>query len=410
MTTAPTQPGQPALVLRDVVARDAAGAKATARGMLYGVSLDLGATDVAVVGAIEDGTLALAEVLVGRFRPDRGTVRVQGKDPFNAVELRCRIASIGIDPALPLAASVLASVDLATSAWPSPVAAADVLARFGLGALGPRAVASLTASEVRAVEIALALAIPDPALVVALEPFADLSMVPRARLEEALAERARVCPVVAITSSPADAKRFGRSVVLHRGAFARSTEGAHAGLAPALDASLTVWVSSGARELVAALSRDPAASSIAFDATTNDADAHATSGILRVSGKDADALALAIADATRASGAAVTAVAEGAPGLAEVRAATEHELRSRQLASQQMRALEMQAQAQMMAMQRAQMPGPYGMPAPGAQPYGYGGAPQQGVPAPPAFSPQARGKEEPVVSPSPGTGDKEPPR
>jgi hypothetical protein len=137
VTQAATPPAVAAgarLVLRDVVARDASGLKGAARGILYGVSLDLGDTDVAVLGGIEDGTLALVEALVGRRAPDRGTIKVDGQAPFSSPELRRDIASFGVEPALPPARTVAASVGLATSAWERPVSFGEVLGPWSLEA------------------------------------------------------------------------------------------------------------------------------------------------------------------------------------------------------------------------------------------------------------------------------------
>ncbi|MBK6519411.1 MAG: hypothetical protein IPM79_13955 [Polyangiaceae bacterium] len=399
MTQAATPPAVAAgarLVLRDVVARDASGLKGAARGILYGVSLDLGDTDVAVLGGIEDGTLALVEALVGRRAPDRGTIKVDGQAPFSSPELRRDIASFGVEPALPPARTVAASVGLATSAWERPVSFGEVLGPWSLEALASRAIASLTRSEVLAVEMALAFALRSPALVVAYEPFADTTMIPRARIEEALADRARRCPVIAITSRPADAKRFGRVIVLHRGTFARSTADAHAALAPVVPTYLTVWLSGGARQFASALANEAAASSVALDLTGEGA------GVVRVTGGDPEGLALAIADAASASAATVTAVSEGAPGLAEIRAATELEVRSGQLAAQHRQALEARAQQQAAALYQHTPAGyaPPGFGYPGQVPFG--AAAPLAPSAPPAVAAAPPAPSAPPAAAAPG--------
>lgn len=411
------------LVLRDLVARDASGPKGAARGVLYGVSLDLGDTDAAILGGIEDGTLALALALIGRRAPDRGSVRVDGKAPFSAPEARRAIASFGVEPALPLAPTVAHSLAIATSSWERPRSADEVLSPWSLARLAARAVTSLTAAELRALEIALAFAVPSPSLVVAFEPFSDTTLIPRGRIEEELSARARRCPVLALTSRPADARRFGRVIVLHRGAFVRSTSDAHAALAPAVPTFLTAWCSAGARELAAALAKDPSVSNVALDLTGEGA------GIVRVTGAEAEPLALAIADACRASAATVSAVSEGAPGLAEIRAASELEIRSHQLAAQHRHALEARAQQQQAQLYQQSMQAgghapkgyahggqvPFGaaapFPAAGAAPVAAQPAAGAALPAAPlAAPPPSAAPPPPVAEPAPaGAASSSPP-
>lgn len=338
MTSAVELPREAVVVLRNVVAKDRAGVKGAARGMIFSLSLDVGLQSIAILGTPEDGALALFEVLSGKTPPDRGTVRVGGLDPWSSPALRARIGAVGLEPSLPDAGTVAQTIDLVTAPWKSRPGAAKILDPMGLGSLAMRRVATLTAAEARAVEIAIACALPEPLLLVMQEPFAGGADVTRGRLEDALAAASQRAAVIVITSAPADAKRSPRTIVLHRGALVRATEGTHADLAPPLDASVTVWVDAGARELAAQLARSAAVTSSSFDAKRGTQDG----GVLRLTGADADALALAIADAVQSSGATIAGMSEAAPGVAEIRAMTESEIRSRHMAVEQARVLEAQ--------------------------------------------------------------------
>lgn len=380
MTAAPTVSALRG-AMRNLVAQDADGPKGKPRGVLYGVSLDLSCESLAIVGAPEDGTHALADVLTGRVAPSRGTFTVEGKDPFRSPELRARIASAGREPGLPDAGNVGRTVALAMSAWGSPRSVDDVLRRFTLSGLAGRSLMSLSEVDVFAIELALALSMPSPAMLVLFEPFARPGPIDRSRIEEELSQRAAHCPVIVIASSPRDAKACARGLVLHRGAFVRQTHAPHdaLGLRVGME-SVTVWVASGARSLVRALAGVEQVSSITLDAAPSEAPDGA--GVVRIAGPSGEQLGLAVADAVQRAGAGVkvTAMAEGAPGLSEVRAATDFELRARHLAALQAHAdTKMQSDARGFGMFGAPIP-PAAMPVapPAATP-----EPAPPVPAPP---------------------------
>lgn len=370
------------IAIRALVTKDEEGPKRAAQGQLFGLTMDVPAEGIAVLGAPEDGTIALFDALVGRRAPSRGSVRIGGGDPFSDPALRARVGSLGMTPMLPPASTVGAAVAIATGAWRTRVDPAALLQGAGLAGLAARRVATLTEAEARSIELAIALAVPEPALYVLFEPFAGPSTFDVARVADEIAKAATRAPVVVITSLPADAQRMGKVAVLHRGFLARTVEGSQAKLGPAGATHLTVWVASGAGALAAALSTKDVASSVALDRDPSPSDA----GVLRVAGPDESALALAIADATRAVGASVLGIAEASPGLAEVRAATDYELRARQLSAQLAYALEARARADIERARAAPAPGYGATPAPapfGATPTpppAGGGAPPPGAP------------------------------
>lgn len=354
--------------LRNLVAQDADGPKGKPRGVLYGVSADLVCESLAIVGTPEDGTHALADVLTGRIPATRGTLSIEGKDPFRTPSLRARIASAGREPGLPDAGNVGRTVALALSAWGSPKSVDEVLSRFSLSGLAGRSVGSLSDGDTFSVELALALSMPAPALLVLFEPFARPSAIDRARIEGELSERAAQCPVIVVTSSPRDAKACARGIVLHRGAFVRQTQAPHDELGPRVGLeSVTIWVAAGARSLVRELAAVESLSSVAFDAAPSDAAEGA--GVVRIAGSSGEEIGLAVADAVQRAGASlkVTAMAEGTPGLAEVRAATDFDLRGRHLAAMQAQAADAKLQAE-------------------ARNRGMFGAPVAATPAPPAVT------------------------
>jgi ABC-2 type transport system ATP-binding protein len=327
----PRRAGQ--LVLSAVAARDAYGPKASPRGRLVYAELSLDAGAVAVLGAPEDGSLALFDCLTGRRRPDRGVVAISGKAPADSAELRRHLGSLSMEPSLPDARTVRAALELAASARGDGRAlAASALAGLGLEPLADRAPHTLSAGERRAIELALALATPSPAALVLVEPFAEVGGVSVASVLSAITRLAASCPVLVITASPSDAKRLARVLVLHRGAFVRETTGDHVGLAARGPSQLAVWIERGARALASRLALDPAVTGVVLDHVDPSQDR----GTLRLTGPAVEPLALALAREAAIDGVSVSGLAEVAPRLPDVQAASEWELRSRYVAAAMM--------------------------------------------------------------------------
>jgi ABC-2 type transport system ATP-binding protein len=278
----------------------------------------------AVLGAPEDGTFALLDVLTGARAPQRGLVTVLGRDPWRAPFLRARIGVLPAEPRLPSAPTVRDAVRLAMRARGESGDGFDaIFDPLGLRPLHGRDPRSLSFAEERAVELALALSTPAPVLVALHEPLADVAVgrpaLVAARLREIAA--AGAC-VVVTTSSPADARALAeRVLVLHRGLVAREAIGG-AGLTLPAPAELVVWVKSGARALAAALSSRPEVHAVAWEEPP-ERTAWPGASAVRVRGPIVEACALAIAEAVAESGVDVEGIEQRAPGLGEVRAATE---------------------------------------------------------------------------------------
>jgi ABC-2 type transport system ATP-binding protein len=322
-------PAPTIVAFQSVTARDVAGPGRRARGTLNGISFSLGSGVFAFVGAPEDGTLALVDVLSGTRAPLRGRVTVAGASPARSGSLRARIGVLSSEPALPSAHTVDELVRIAQHArGQTSVRSADVLAPLGLEYLASRNPRSLSFTETRAVELALALSTPSPVLVVLHEPLNDVAInllgLVRERIRQIAASGA--CVVVA-TSSPADARALGDDVrVLHRGVIAAEATGASA--LPHVSPLLVAWVRpieqdeglAPIRLLARALAERPEISSVAWNDQTGSS---SQASELRLSGNDLDACALALADAATEVGAIIEAIAPASPGLTRLRAAAE---------------------------------------------------------------------------------------
>lgn len=338
----PGGPPLPALVLQHVHARDTAGPGGRARGAITDLSLALGHGIHAIVGAPEDGTLALLDVVTGRTPPLRGKISIDGRDPGVTPLLRARVGVLAAEPHLPPAPSVGASIRLALRARGEVGHRFDaVLDPLGLSALHARKVRSLSFAEARAVELALALTTPAPLMVALHEPLGDVALqnlyLVQRRLRELAA--ARVC-VLFTTSSPSDALALAdRVFVLHKGFLVREVGGEGRGLGQGASVELTAWIAApsaaaerddriavgrgAARALAGALSRAPGVRGVSWE------EAHPGASLVRVRGDTAEACADALIEATVATGVAIEAIASGAPSLPEVRATTDALLRAR---------------------------------------------------------------------------------
>ncbi len=327
-TAAPSTsvPPLPIVILQSVIARDKAGPRGRARGTLNGISFSLPTGVFAFVGAPEDGTIALVDVLSGARAPSRGHVQVVGASPERSSRLRARMGVLSPEPSLPSARSVAELVMTALAARGQTLRATDVLASFGLDYLASRLPQSLSFAETRAVELALALSTPSPTLVVLYEPLVDVAInllgVVRERIQQLANEGA--C-VVVTTSSPTDARSLSDEIfVLQRGSVIRDVSIVAAQNVPMLIA----WVrptdpSQGLapiRRLAQALADRPEVSSVAW---SDAAGQSAQAAELRLSGSDLDAAALALADAATEVGAVVEAITPASPGLTRLRAAAD---------------------------------------------------------------------------------------
>lgn len=332
---------RPMLVLEQVHARDAAGPHGRARGSITELSMAIGQGIHVVLGAPEDGTLALLDVVTGVRPPLRGKVSINGSDPMETPSVRARLGALAAEPHLPPAPSVGASIRLALRARGEVGHRFDaVLDPLGLSALHARSVRKLSFAEARAVELALALTTPAPLVIALHEPLSDVAVPNLHLIQERLRElaSARIC-VLCTTSSPADALALADRVhVLHRGFLVREVGGDGRGLgygglaeliawiaAPSAEADRGLHATSGeaARALAAAISRASGVRGVSWE------EGRPFASRVRVQGDSAEACADALIDAAAETGVTIEAITQGAPDLTEVRAMTDARMRGR---------------------------------------------------------------------------------
>jgi ABC-2 type transport system ATP-binding protein len=321
---APTDARGPVVVeLVRVQARDAAGPDGRPRGGLAGASISLAAGVHAFLGTPEDGTLALADVLTGARAPVRGRVTVAGRAPASTAFLRARIGSLGAEPNLPEARSVREAVRVAMRARGETGDRFDaVLDPLGLSSLQARAPRSLSFAEQRAVELAIALSVPAPILLMLHEPLTEVAMPRLELLSVRLREAANTgACVVLTTSSPSDARSLASHVImLQKGVVARESTGG-GGLVVGSPTTLRAWIHGpGARALCAALAECPEASAVSF---REGEEGQSVVEVQSATAESTEAVALALVDAALACGVEIEAIVEDAPTLGEVRSSTE---------------------------------------------------------------------------------------
>lgn len=151
-----------------------------ARDVLRGVSLDLDAGSVAVVGDNGSGKSTFARLVAGLIRHTTGELRVLGLDPDrDAAELRRRVALVLSNPDAQIVMPTVAD-DVALSLRPARLPRAErdrrvatALERFGLDGLADRPAHDLSGGQKQLLALCGAF-VRAPDLVVADEPTAFL--------------------------------------------------------------------------------------------------------------------------------------------------------------------------------------------------------------------------------------------
>ena len=265
-----------------------------------------------VVGTPADGGPLLLAVVAGRERIRSGTLRVLGGAPGDA-SVRPQVALVPRAPPLPEAMRVHEVLELAaTIRSERSRPAAERLAALGIESLAGRAVRTLSHEEAHAVALAEALTSTRVRVLLVEEPLVDLD--PRAASHVARLLRARAadgCTVLVATASVRDAGELADDHTLMQ-------MGVVAGRAASL-AALGAFTPAGARlrilasdplALVAAIAREPDVEAVAR-----------REGLVVARGKDATALARAVARAVVAAGVDVVEMRPDSPTLDEARSA-----------------------------------------------------------------------------------------
>jgi ABC-2 type transport system ATP-binding protein len=245
-------------------------------------------------------------------------VRVGGVDPARSATTRRRIGALGEDPWLPSARTVGAAVALALAARGADLGSARAeIERLGLAPLLARRPDALGYPEARAVELALALATPEPLLVAVHEPLCDVATAAPAAVRARLAELADAGACVLVTtSSAADARALGaRAVGLSRGVLRPVFAPGPGPVAGELVAVVACEPASALRALAARLAERPEIRGVSWlDAPTTDAERPAIPARLAVAGDDVAACAVALAEDAVALGVQVRSITSTSPG------------------------------------------------------------------------------------------------
>lgn len=273
------------------------------------LSFSMGLGVHAIVGRAEDGLESIVPLCAGLARPRSGRVLIDGRDPFGDPALRERVGAMGSAACLPLFGNVR-QLFLRTQRR------IEILGALGIAAYANRRLAALSPAEARAVELALALASPEPLVLALSEPFANVGDASRAATLDALhgAAASGAC-VIVTTTSMADATDLrGRVHLLEQGRIARSLDATEAVILPGRGVEFRVETDDP-RALAAMLASDEAVLSITWNAERGES-------TVAVRGIDQARTALSIARAARAAGARIHSITPAAPSLDEVRAAS----------------------------------------------------------------------------------------
>lgn len=267
-----------------------------------------------VLGSPADGTIAIAPLAAGMIRPRSGKAAIDGQNPYVEPKLRARMGATAWEPVLPDSGGVEQLLRACERIRKS--AAIEMLERLGLGRLRNRRIGSLSFDEKRALDLAMALATPEPLALVLTEPFANVAGANRAVALDAISKAAwaGACVVLA-TASVADAVEVGGQIhLLEAGRITRTLDALDAVALPGRDVELSV-ITADPRELAGALTGDEAVSSVVWDAKRSES-------LVSVRGPDLDRVAFAIASAARLVSAHIDSISPVAPSLDEIRAAS----------------------------------------------------------------------------------------
>lgn len=188
------------------------------RPALSGVSLEIRAGEaLGLLGPNGAGKSTLLGLLCGLRTPDAGTVELFGRSPREAAARR----ELGTTPqatSLPPTLRVRETADFVAAHYANPVPTPELLADFGLTALGNKQCGGLSGGQQRRLMVALAL-VGRPRLVILDEPTTGLDVEARENLWERLRQYRRDGGTLLITSHYLEEIQAlsGRVVVLNDG-------------------------------------------------------------------------------------------------------------------------------------------------------------------------------------------------
>ncbi len=261
-----------------------------------------------VLGTERDGTDTLLRLCAGVMLPGAGRVTIDDRAPFSHADLRRSTGTLFADEHLPPARDVTHSLELALRARQDTRSAAAVLDGAGIAQLAARRVSDLTAREMRALALALALSHPKPTLLALFEPLALVGILSEVFILEALSRYAADGAVVLATAHRVeDATRLGGATsALERGIWLDSA----AARPPLSPVTLRVHTPEP-RRLAARLSEAPEVSAVEW----------AGGGELLVRGSDLERLAAHVVASARSEAISIEALRYDPPGLDALAAA-----------------------------------------------------------------------------------------
>jgi ABC-2 type transport system ATP-binding protein len=203
-------PAQPAIEVRDLVKRY------DRRAVVDGLSLTVAAGElVAVLGPNGAGKTTTVECLEGLRRPDGGTVRVLGTDPWDAPRAhRARVGVLLQDGGFDIRARPLETLRQYGAFHAAPLAPAELLERVGLTAVARTPYRRLSGGERQRLGLAVAL-IGRPEVLSLDEPTAGMDPEARAVTRELIAaERARGVAILLTSHDLVDVERLADRIVI----------------------------------------------------------------------------------------------------------------------------------------------------------------------------------------------------
>ena len=172
-------------------------------------------TVTALLGPNGAGKTTTVECLEGLQRPDAGSVRVLGADPWHAApDHRARVGVMLQEGGLPTTSRPLPLLRHLAALYADPAALEDLVHRLGIAAFAGTTVRRMSGGQRQRVALAAAL-LPRPDVLFLDEPTAGLD--PHARLEVwdlVRAEAARGACVVVTSHSFEEAERLADRVVI----------------------------------------------------------------------------------------------------------------------------------------------------------------------------------------------------
>lgn len=185
-------------------------------GRIFELTLELQPGLHVVVGDVSDGALDLLRLCGGDVAPRRGRVRIDNAAPHSSPGLRralgCAYATTAFEEKL-----VGDAVARRLAIHASSITPESALARLGIEQLVARPSASLTALEIHAIDLAIALSVDSPKALLLHEPLTFCGGSYAQVILSAIRQRAEFAVVICATASPHVATLLAPASLLLKG-------------------------------------------------------------------------------------------------------------------------------------------------------------------------------------------------